>query len=128
MRDEIALLWQRNEWGDPPITLGHPMTHLSVFICRLVSTVRDTCRLVFSVCVLLSYYSLWNLKIHQHIQLSLKILQHMRKLLETSPRFLTRGGLDISPTKRRLSCFLLTIEIKKLKTTIELNSIENRYC
>ena len=30
-----------------------------------VSTVRDICRPVFAVCVLLSYYSLWNLKIHQ---------------------------------------------------------------
>ena len=79
---EVKLRFYGNGWGDLPITLWHPMTHLSVFVCRPASsTVRHFLSSIycsrnlpaFAVCIILSYYSLWNLKIHQYTQLSLKI-------------------------------------------------------
>lgn len=92
--------------------------HICQSICRRVSTVRhflsskylstvrEICRPASAVCILLSCYSLWNRKIHQYTNLNLKILQHTQKLLETSRRFVTHGGLDISLRKRKTHCTL----------------------
>lgn len=68
---------------------------------------KSAVRHLLHVCILLSCYSLWNRKIHQYTNLSLKILQHTQKLLETSRRFVTHGGLDISLSKRKRHCTLL---------------------